>query len=282
MIVAKRPQRVALRELLAAHPLPAFFGLTFVLSWSIWVPLALDHVGWLPLDLSAGVVSVIRLFGTLGPALAATIVALLQGGRSAEGALWRQLGRWRVSWRWYVAAGLVFPTLLFVMAGAYRLLPAAGPLPFQAVSAGSLVTVGLILVVSVLGEEVGWRGFALPRLQERWTALKASLLLGAIWTVWHLPFWVVLGELEQFGPAYWLLSWAFITAGAIYLTWLMNNTGNSLLVAVLFHWSLNIVSVGYLPLTTVVPAYILFTAASWIIALVLLALFGARRLRKRP
>jgi membrane protease YdiL (CAAX protease family) len=195
--------------------------------------------------------------------------------------LWRSLGHWRVGWRWWAAATLVFPLALLGVAWLYRQWPGAAPLPFQPVTLGSVVFIGVMLVVAVLGEEVGWRGFALPRLQQHHTALAASLLLGTLWTAWHLPFWIVLDELARFGWTYWLMSWAYIVGGSVYLTWLMNNTGNSLLLAVLFHWTLNLVSGAYLPLTTVVPAYALFIVVVWIVAAGLLAWFGPARLVRR-
>jgi uncharacterized protein len=265
---------------LQAHPLRSFFVLTFLLSWLIWVPMALDHFSLLPFKINEGLVMIGRLLGTLGPAVSAILVSSLIGGKRQVKALLGQIGRWRVRWTWYAAAGLVFPALIFIVARIYLFLPGAQPLPFQQVSPGSLLVTMIILTISVMGEEIGWRGFALPRMQENWTALKSSLVLGTIWTIWHLPFWVVLGELEQFGAGYWILSWAWITAGSIYITWLMNNTGNSLLMALLFHWSYNLVSVGYLPITTVIPAYIIFIIFAWAIVLGLLSIFGPQRLSK--
>lgn len=265
-------------EFLRKHRLSFYFVLTFLLSWSIWVPLALDRYALLPTRLDPTVVLLGRLLGTLGPALSAILVTALTAGGPGVKRLVGQLGKWRVGWRWWVAAGVVFPALIFVAAGLYRLLPGAGPLPYQAVTAGNLVAIVIILAISVLGEEIGWRGFALPGMQERWAAVQTSLFLGTIHTLWHLPFWIVLGELETFGPGYWLLSWAFVLALSIYLTWLMNNTGNSLLMAVVLHGVYNLVSVGYLPLTTVVPAYLILSGLAWIIALVLIARFGARQL----
>jgi len=261
-----------------AHSVPAFFGLTFLFSWLIWVPMALDHFSLLPVRLDEGFVMVGRLFGTLGPAAAAILVSLLTGGRPAVKALLGQLGRWRVNWTWYAAAGLVFPCLAFVTAAIYRLLPGAASLPFVPVSAGNLLIIVIVMTVSVLGEEIGWRGFALPRMQNRSSALKASLILGTIWTVWHLPFWTILDELARFGWGYWLMNWAFILAGTIYITWLMNNTGNSLLMVVLFHWGFNVLTAGYLPITTLIPAYGVFIVLAWVLILGLLGRFGSRRL----
>lgn len=267
-----------MKAYLRNHRTLFFFVLAFLLSWSIWLPMALDHYALLPIRLDPNFVLVGRMFGTLGPALSAIIVTLVIGGRLATRDLLGRLKIWRVGWAWYAAACLVFPALIFVTAGLYRLLPGAAPLPFQQVSAGSLLVTMIILTITVLGEEIGWRGFALPALQKQFPALQSSLILGTIWTAWHLPFWTVLGELERFGWGYWLMSWAWILGGTIFITWLMNNTGSSLLIAVLFHWCFNVVSVGYLPITTVIPAYAIFIGLTWAIALGLLVRFGARRL----
>jgi membrane protease YdiL (CAAX protease family) len=271
-----------MRNLARRHPVVAFFAVAFVLSWAIWVPLALDHLGAFRSRLPGGLVLAGRLLGTWGPALAATIVARLADGRGGVRALWGLLGRWRVRWTWYAAALLVFPALLLLAAFVYRLLPGAAHLPAVPFSVTNLVVTAIVLAFSATGEEIGWRGFALPRLQRSTTALGASLLLGAVWTVWHLPFWVVLGELETFGWTYWLLSLAWITAGSVYLTWLMNNTGTSLPVALLFHAGYNLLSVGFLPLSGVVPAYGVLIAMGWAFAIGVLAAFGPKTLRRTP
>jgi membrane protease YdiL (CAAX protease family) len=265
-------------KFLRAHVIFVYFTLTFLLSWLIWVPLALDYLSLLPLKLDAGFVSIVRLFGTLGPAVSAILASFLAGGGPGVKSLLGQLKRWRVKWTWYVAAGLVFPALIFVVAWIYRLLPGVPALPIQPISVAGLIITVIILTISVTGEEIGWRGFALPQLQKQSTALKASLVLGTIHTLWHLPFWLILGELERFGWGYWVLSWIWIMAITIYITWIMNNTGSSLPMVLLFHWSLNVVSVGYLPITTVIPAYIIFIVIAGIIDIGLLVRYGSKRL----
>ncbi len=267
-------------RLIRRFPVVSFLVLAFLVSWSIWVPLALNHFGVFATRLPEGIVVLGRQLGTLGPALAASIVARIADGRGGAKALWGQLGRWRVKWTWYAAALLVFPALLGVAALVYRLLPGAGPLPTVEVTVSSLLVTVLVLAIAVIGEEVGWRGFALPRLQRTTTALGASLLLGAVWTAWHLPFWLVLGELETFGWTYWVLSWLWITAGSVYLTWLMNNTGNSLPMALLFHGGYNLLSVGFLPLSGVVPAYRVLVVLGWAVAIAVLAVYGPKTLRR--
>jgi hypothetical protein len=115
-------------------------------------------------------------------------------------------------------------------------------------------------------------------MQTNWSALKSSLVLGTIWTAWHLPFWAILDELSVFGWFYWVMNWIWILAVTIYITWIMNNTGNSLLMAFLLHWTFNMVSVGFLPVTTVKPAYWILIILSWAISINLLRLYGPKHL----
>lgn len=263
------------------HMLLMFFLLSFLLSWIIWVPLLLDHFKIVPLNLSPGIVLIGRLFGTLGPATAAILVSFQRGGMDSVRRLLGQLKKWPIGWAWYAAAVIVYPSLVFVTAELYLLLPHAQNLPFQSASLGTVLVTSIFMVISVLGEEIGWRGFALPLMQDNWRALKSSLILGTVWTVWHLPFWALLDELALYGWWYWLLGWAFISSGSIYITWLMNNTYNSLFLVVLFHWSYNILSVVYFPITTVVPAYVIFIALSWVVAISLVIRYGANELGKK-
>jgi membrane protease YdiL (CAAX protease family) len=239
--------------------------------------LSLDHFSLLPIKLNENFVLIVRLFGTLGPAAAASLVALLMGGRPTVRKLWGQIGLWQVNWTWYARSGIVFPILVFVAAWIYNLLPGVAPLQIQQASPATLLLTMIIMTISVTGEEVGWRGYALPQMQKRWTALKTSLLLGTIHTIWHLPFWMILGEAERYGWTYWILSWAWILALTIYMTWIMNNTGNSLLMVLLFHWSLNVVTGVYLPITTIVPAYIILITIAWFLAAGILVRYGSKR-----
>jgi uncharacterized protein len=116
----------------------------------------------------------------------------------------------------------------------------------------------LILGIATLGEEIGWRGVALPGLQRQYSPLKASLILGAAWATWHLPFWLLLGNLEEFGPGYFGLNYLFIVPSTYYLTWIFNRTRSSLLLPVAFHLSFNIVNVAVYPVTSTLGAYALF------------------------
>jgi membrane protease YdiL (CAAX protease family) len=91
-----------------------------------------------------------------------------------------------------------------------------------------------------LSEEVGWRGYALPRLQDRWNALVSSIVLGVIWAIWHLPLWFLAGSSQE-GSSFWLFLANLVLMSVLY-TWLFNNSRHSILVAVVFHAMTNTVA----------------------------------------
>ena len=142
------------------HPVAAFFVLTYTLSWLAWLPAIL---------LGGGQAAIIP--GAFGPAVAAYLVIRIAGGSVRAWA--RQILHWRVRPRWYLYA-LGLPALLFAVVNA------------------TLALLGNQIDLSLLGggqEELGWRGFALPRLQQRLTPLQATLLLAFLWGLWHLPIY---------------------------------------------------------------------------------------------
>jgi membrane protease YdiL (CAAX protease family) len=126
-----------------------------------------------------------------------------------------------------------------------------------------LVFVQTLLVGSPMGEEIGWRGYVLPRLQARLPALAASLALGVAWGLWHLPLVVASG-----GHLGWFL--LGIVADAVLFTWLYNSTDGSLLLALLFHAS---IAVTGLYLATSGPAF-LAPAAKWLVVAAVVARYG--------
>jgi len=214
----------AVTSLVRRSPLVSFFVLTYALSWGVGA-------------LFAGVplIAPDRLFGA-GP-LVALIVAALASGRAGLRDLGRRLLQWRVGLRWY-AMVLVLPILL--VGTAVALIPVFGGTAPDWTKAPDLAPMALMLVVFLvlplavpLGEEIGWRGFALPRFLTVRSPLTASLILGVIWSLWHLP--VVLDKPDLRTPAPFLLT---VIPTAALFTWLFLRTGGSLLIAVLFHaWS---------------------------------------------
>jgi membrane protease YdiL (CAAX protease family) len=219
-------------QLMRRHPLVTFFLLVFILTWVVWVPRASGaHLG------------VVGQAWTWIPAIAALLAAALTGGRGALRELGSRLVRWRVGWQWYVVVILGPATFSLAVAGIYTLFggswaDAAPP----AILVGPLVVLPLFLVILTLtdglGEELAWRGFALPRLLTRYNALAASLILGVIWALWHLPLLWTEG-----GPMYQLPVWLLlldVTAKAVLFTWVFLHTRGSVLIAMLFHGATNL------------------------------------------
>jgi membrane protease YdiL (CAAX protease family) len=210
-------------------PLLVFFGLACCLAWVAWFPL----LTVLKPSSSTDPVMLLTLVGTAGPALAARIV----GGPAAAGSIRRSLARWRVAPAWYGVALLLTPALVLLAALVQRLVGGNVP-PYPWAGLVPALVVGLIVG---LGEEPGWRGYLLPALQRRHRVLTASLIVGLVWGMWHLPMLVLVGRASlsmafAIGFATYTLD---MVAGSILFAWLYNATGGSLLLTVLFHMSFN-------------------------------------------
>ncbi|MHB9286012.1 CPBP family intramembrane glutamic endopeptidase [Halobacteriales archaeon Cl-PHB] len=191
-------------------------------------------------DLAPGLnlAGVLWLLGGLGPPISAVVVLGVSEGPRAARQLLARVTFWRVERRWYVVAvllpGVVVGVTLLVDAlwfGVTTPQPSLDLLP---------LFVGSILANMVIGgglEEIGWRGFALPRLQAEYSALTASLLLGVVWIGWHAPLFVVPGAVQTtLDPLPFLVQGIAL---AVLFTWLYNSTRGSLLLAVLFHGTVN-------------------------------------------
>ncbi|MBN2472835.1 MAG: CPBP family intramembrane metalloprotease [Anaerolineae bacterium] len=229
-------QENGLRRIIRQYPLVAFFGLTYALSWLLWLPMLL-----------AGQSSAVWLhLGTFGPTLAALLVSGVLGGRAAIARLLRGLLIWRVPGFWYAFSFLSTALVVLPAIAAHVWLGGAVPAfndPAQWYMA--LLVFGYVLVFSVLGEEIGWRGYALPRLQGRFSALGASMILGLLWALWHLPLFFVAGDVHQGLPLSLFI--AQDVGLAILMTWMFNNTRGSLLLAHLFHAASN-TTLGLFPI----------------------------------
>jgi membrane protease YdiL (CAAX protease family) len=217
------------------HPLIAFFGFAYAISWLAWLPAALGYRG--DLDL------LLPLIAQFGPALAALVVAWRAGASVRDWA--RGILRWRVAPRWYAAAIGLPVLVLGAEAAVFGLL--GNPIDLAALPgplAAALPTLAVLTLLAGLGEEPGWRGFALPRLQERHTPVVATLLLGGAWALWHLPLAFVDPRFPHgfTSPAplalLALLTLLGIVGYAFFYTWVYNGT-RSILLCMLLHGSFN-------------------------------------------
>ena len=226
-----------LSSVVKRHPLITFFVLAYALSWSIESPLV-----FLGDSVSDAQRLVLVILASNVPSLLGIVLTGVVLGR---GALRKLLGRllpWRVNPLWYLVVFLG-PAALVGGAVALNTLLAGPALSLGMPLLGVAIFLGFsIFPGSALGEEIGWRGYVLPRLQTRMSALSASLILAPIWALWHLPLWVA-GWLQGEPFRTPTLYAAFVVSAfalSIILTWVYNSTGGSLLMVVLLHATVNL------------------------------------------
>jgi membrane protease YdiL (CAAX protease family) len=208
---APRPRPFGL-DVVRRHPLVTFFVLSYVLAW-----------GALPWD----------SFWAFSPLLSALIVVSIADGRTGLRRLGSRLIRWRVAWWWYAVAIAVPVGVQFAAIAANRAAGASAPSWDQFSSWYAVLTVfGMNMVFPLggqLGEEPGWRGFALPRLQADHSPMRATVILAVLVTGWHAPL--------AFVPAFDLGPIDIVTTFAVtfWYAWLFNHTGGSVLLTLVAH-----------------------------------------------
>ncbi len=219
------------------HTLFVYFVLTYAISWAIWLPIVLGAqklVSWQP-------PSALYYLGAFGPMLAALIVTGAGEGRPGLANLWSQIVKWRVPFRYYALAVLV-PFALFALAlvinwmttgawGNLTLLGQVDYLPYLGIPGVVL----LWMATFGYGEEIGWRGLALPQMLRTRSATTAALVIGVIWGCWHLPLFFFRDTYMLMGLVGFPMFVLSMVCASFILTWLYINSGGSILIAALFH-----------------------------------------------
>lgn len=244
------------------YELTLYFMLVLALSWPKLIVDAAHSQGWLSKGSPAGL-SIIYILGL--PLVAAAVIIAVTRGRRGLNEWMKRLLRWRVGWRWYFFVLLSYPA---VAALAYTItdwlhgsewsvinLWKAGfeNLRLSTTNIGispnnSVQILAAFIIVNVLVsifEEAGWRAYAAPRLQQRYSSLISGLVIGVIWSLWHLPYFFTKGATHNGLPFTWFL--LTLTSISIVLVWVMNHTHQSALMAILFHTSFNL-SAQFLPI----------------------------------
>ncbi len=214
-----------------------FFSLTYAATWICWVAsLAISHRTATAPPALALLAGGVFLLGTFAPALVALALTERAEGRAATLALLGQVFRWRVGARWYLfAAGYIGAVKLTVALGiriATGAWPRFGQQPWYLMAVATLFSTAV-----QAGEEIGWRGYALPRLSERFGLASASVILGILWASWHLPLFFV-PESDLLGQSFplYLIQ---VTALSVAMAWLYWRTQGSLLLVMLLHAAIN-------------------------------------------
>lgn len=264
------------KSFLRRHSLVIGIMLMFLFTW----PIDLSNSGLMPLK----VPFIVNLFHGWGFIVAALLMTWLTLGRTAVGQLLRRYLMWRVRWTWYLAL-LIIPAAQVL--GVFLNAAFTGtPADFSKVIADQLRPSGFSRLAFVIpfflidvianGEEIGWRGYVLPRLQAKHTALAAALITGVIWGLWHLPKF-----LNHWDWTYFALFMIDTTAKSVLLAWIYNGTRGSLLLVVLTHAAWNTSSI-FLPTASTLAtqnlgAFALQTVFEVLVAVMIVVAAGPAR-----
>lgn len=225
-------------EWMKTHPIPAFFLLTFVLAWMVWLP-----IGYLAPDYF--LLAIIP--GAWAPTIVSVLLTWLTDGKNGVRQFLGRVIRWRVGFQWYLVVLFGISLIAFTAQGLNIWLfngePVKLNLPAGVPEDGLLIALPIIFFVNIffggpLAEDIGWRGYALPKLREKMNAFTASLLIGIVWVLWHLPFfWIPEGKIAVGGiPLLWFA--LLTTAWSVLFAWVYVNT-ESILMPILFHAAVN-------------------------------------------
>jgi len=260
-------------RLVEKHPLVIYFILTYLIAWSIWIPAGILAPGATALAITGG----------WAPTIAALLITGLNEGREGLRRLVGGLLKWRVPGRYYLFA--VLGMLVISAAAAGLSVLAGGAFPglgeiasrfgfpeepaYLFLAASPLVFLTTVFAGGPIAEELGWRGYAQPQLQKRIGAGPAGLVIGFIWSLWHLPLFFLIPSAVANLP---LGHYVPLVAGlGVLFAWLYNRTGGSVLLSVLFHAGVNFSFgvIGPETLTARTPALTVFVGLVAALALVL-------------
>jgi membrane protease YdiL (CAAX protease family) len=251
----------------------------------MFLPAVLTYYGIL--NISPSIFGLLGIAGLLGPILSGFIMTAVTEGRAGTRRWLRRIMLWRVGLRWYLFALIGLPlamvlATIIVWPGALESFQTLAPLfvlPYLS------AFVFMVLIGGPLFEEPGWSGFALPRLQRLHGPLVGGLILGSLWSLWHLPgFLIPSQDLTDIPPRGTVLDFVVFALALIALRlimqWVFNNTKGSVLMAILVHASWNTfysaALIQIFPAPSVLGSYLNLTIAAWALALLVVVLTRGR------
>ena len=257
-------------------PLVSFFVLAYGFSWASWIPMAI-----ITQAATQTIGLVLMIIGSFGPALSAVIVISVTEGISGIKELTKRIFKWRLSPIWYLLT-LSIPVIVALV--SYMLYITAGGETQELADLQPWYNYfPALLYVFFLGggqEEPGWRGFALPRLQTRYGALAASIILGVLWALWHSPLFFIPGSTQSALPVLEYLLHTVVLS--IVLTWIYNSTRGSILLAMLFHAGSNAIA-NWIPISAtegLISQFIAVVIIEAIVVILLICFYGPFKLSK--
>lgn len=258
------------------HPVAAYFTLAFAGTWALDLPMVLgtNGLGILPYAVPDILFVILFILGVYaGPTLSAFLVTGALEGKEGRRKLFRRYGQGRVGLPWYALAIFSFP-LIYLIAGS--IVSGGVPLPEIGANWATFFSPYLIAVLVfpafiTWGEEPGWRGVALTRMQESHSPLLSGLVVGFMHALWHLPVFLLVSGPIALGPfdlQAFSLNIAITMAISILFTWVFNHARGSILIAVLMHASLNATPAW---MSVLIPGYPEETAGKFIMGMYFLA-----------
>jgi uncharacterized protein len=269
------------------HPLTAYFMMAYAFTWVLVIPIMLSQMGLGLFNLPEPLLFIFLLLSTYsGPLPAALIMTSVIDGKEGRRQLWRRVFQWRVGFGWYLLVLVAYPAVFLAGLSVY-----SGASPWialienwQLIFTNYLPIAAIGILFPSFGEEPGWRGFALPRLQQQYGPLIGTLILGVLHGLWHLPVYFIPGAILE-GP-FDLMQFAANTCLLITLTffwtWLFNHADQSVFFAMFVHGVSNATS-GLIPMLnieTITDPW--FGFKTWAVFVTLLILFTRGRLAYQP
>jgi membrane protease YdiL (CAAX protease family) len=276
--MSKRPHLVTAESERPLRDAGLFVAVTFLVAAGVYLPIFASDRGWIGITVPTGLL----ILGVLSPGIATVVIRLYEDGIGGVRSVFGGLTAWRFGRVWWGVVVALPPAFVAAYLGIYVGLGhdfSLEPFRMGAEAVAAFVLLMVLTVVTAAGEEIGWRGHLLPLLQARMSALTASLVLGAIWAVWHVPLFV--------GLEGWALPLRFVSTfgAAVVYTWLFNNTGGSVLAVTLLHFGNNLwgrlFGLFGAPSPTATPAAAAFAAVSILFAVALIVVYGGATLTDR-
>jgi membrane protease YdiL (CAAX protease family) len=239
----------SMKTVLTRNPLYGFFFLAYAISWILWIPLLYGHFqyGWTTWEGNSwtNIRTMLGILGSLGPALSAIILTYLLDSKEGVRQLFKQMLQWRVNVVWWLIGFYSFWLIASIISSVLQLAQ------FQKIVfqfGFSLINIPVIifilqmpLLLGMVGEELGWRGFALPKLLDKYDPIVSSLILAVPWIFWHAPLvvfqeWTGNSTIMDLLLRYVLL----VPPLTLIFTWLFQKTKGSILLVIVFHKAFNL------------------------------------------
>ena len=260
-----------------------YFLITFFVSWIFWIPAALNGQ-----EVSVFPNNLFLILGGLGPFLCGTLLVIIDKDKDFKKRFLKRLIDFRqISEKWAAVIFFTFPFINLLAVSLALLQTGENTIIYDLKSILAQPLSFVFFLVSTLffgpvPEEIGWRGYALPKLQEKFNALGASSILGFLWAIWHIPLFFIQGTYQNsigFGTNdFWVFLLLFLPE-TILITWVFNNTRQSTLAAIFFHFMINLSG----EITHISgPARLYQFNLLFLLTAVVVLLFGEKTLAEKP